>query len=141
ALIQGLEAVSEKQLPVVLPLHPRTRAKLDALGYDRAASPIRFIEPVGYFEMVWLLQHCSLVMTDSGGVQKEAFFFRRPCVTLRNETEWVELVAGGYNRLTGSRPDEITAAAEAMLAARPDYSVPLYGDGKSGEAIVKKLME
>lgn len=141
ALIQGLEAVSEKQLPVVLPLHPRTRAKLDALGYDRAASPIRFIEPVGYFEMVWLLQHCSLVMTDSGGVQKEAFFFRRPCVTLRNETEWVELVAGGYNRLAGSRPDEITAAAAAMLAARPDYSVPLYGDGKSGEAIEKKLME
>lgn len=141
ALIQGLEAVSEKQLPVVLPLHPRTRAKLDALGYDRAASSIRFIEPVGYFEMVWLLQHCSLVMTDSGGVQKEAFFFRRPCVTLRNETEWVELVAGGYNHLAGSRPDEITAAAAAMLAARPDYSVPLYGDGKSGEAIVKKLME
>lgn len=139
ALMQGLETVSAKHLPVVLPLHPRTRAKLEAMGYNRAASPIRFIEPVGYFEMVWLLQHCSLVMTDSGGVQKEAFFFRRPCVTLRNETEWVELVAGGYNRLAGSCPDEITAAAEAMLAARPDYSVPLYGDGKSGEFIVQQL--
>lgn len=141
ALITTLEEVSKKHLPVVLPLHPRTRAKLDAMGYNRAASPIRFIEPVGYFEMVWLLQHCSLVMTDSGGVQKEAFFFRRPCVTLRNETEWVELVAGGYNRLAGTVPSEIMAATETMLAATPDYSVPLYGDGKSGEMIVKKLVQ
>ena len=137
-LMAALEEVSEKHLPVVLPLHPRTRARLDEMGYDRTASPVRFIEPVGYFEMVWLLQHCSLVMTDSGGVQKEAFFFRRPCVTLRNETEWVELVAGGYNRLAGTVPSEILTAAETMLAAHPDYSVPLYGDGHSGEMIVKK---
>ena len=140
ALMTALEEVSKKHLPVVLPLHPRTRAKLDAMGYDRTASPVRFIEPVGYFEMVWLLQHCSMVMTDSGGVQKEAFFFRRPCVTLRNETEWVELVAGGYNRLAGTAPSEIMTAAETMLAAAPDYSVPLYGDGKSGEMIVRRLM-
>ena len=139
-LMTALEEVSEKHLPVVLPLHPRTRAKLDAMGYDRIASPIRFIEPVGYFEMVWLLQHCSLVMTDSGGVQKEAFFFRRPCVTLRNETEWVELVAGGYNRLAGTTPSEILSATKTMLAAAPDYSVPLYGDGHSGESIVSRLM-
>jgi UDP-GlcNAc3NAcA epimerase len=140
-LMTALEEVSGKHLPVVLPLHPRTRAKLDAMGYDRATSPIRFIEPVGYFEMVWLLQHCSLVMTDSGGVQKEAFFFRRPCVTLRNETEWVELVAGGYNRLAGTMPSEIMTATETMLAATPDYSVPLYGDGHSGELIIKKILE
>lgn len=140
ALMTALEEVSGKHMPVVLPLHPRTRAKLDAMGFDRVASPIRFIEPVGYFEMVWLLQHCSLVMTDSGGVQKEAFFFRRPCVTLRNETEWVELVAGGYNRLAGTVPSEILAATETMLAATPDYSVPLYGDGHSGESIVSRLV-
>ena len=127
-------------MPVVLPLHPRTRARLDEMGYDRAASPIWFIEPVGYFEMVWLLQHCSLVMTDSGGVQKEAFFFRRPCVTLRNETEWVELVAGGYNRLAGIAPSKILYVTEMMLSATPDYSVPLYGDGHSGELIVKELI-
>ena len=141
AMMTALEKVSKRELPVVLPLHPRTRARLDEMGYDRAASPIRFIEPVGYFEMVWLLQHCSLVMTDSGGVQKEAFFFRRPCVTLRNETEWVELVAGGYNRLAGTAPSEILSATETMLSAAPDYSVPLYGDGKSGEMIVEKLMQ
>ena len=140
-LMRGLEAVSENYFPVVLPLHPRTRAKLEAMGYDRTASPIQFIEPVGYFEMVWLLQHCSLVMTDSGGVQKEAFFFRRPCVTLRNETEWVELVAGGYNRLAGIAPSKIRYVTEMMLAAHPDYSVPLYGDGKSGEMIAEKLVD
>ena len=138
-LMTALEEASKRELPVVLPLHPRTRAKLDAMGYDRTASPVRFIEPVGYFEMVWLLQHCSLVMTDSGGVQKEAFFFRRPCVTLRNETEWVELVEGGYNRLAGASPSKILYVTEMMLAAHPDYSVPLYGDGKSGAFIVQQL--
>ena len=140
SLMTALEEVSKRELPVVLPLHPRTRSRLDEMGYDRNSSPIWFIDPVGYFEMVWLLQHCMLVMTDSGGVQKEAFFFRRPCVTLRNETEWVELVAGGYNRLAGVAPSKILYVTEVMLAATPDYSVPLYGDGHSGEQIARKLI-
>lgn len=140
SIITALETVSREQMPVVLPLHPRTKGKLGALNYDFATSPVRFIEPVGYFEMIWLLQHCSLVMTDSGGVQKEAFFFQRPCVTLRNETEWVELVSNGFNCLSGTETAKIIDAVKTMLSRTLDYATPLYGDGHAGEAIVAQIM-
>ncbi len=140
SIVSALETVAREITAVVLPLHPRTKGKLDALGYDFSSSPIRFIEPVGYFEMIWLLQNCSLVMTDSGGVQKEAFFFQRPCVTLRNETEWVELVEGGYNRLAGTSETSILTSVQEMMVSSLDYSVPLYGDGAAGDFIVSELM-
>ncbi|WP_410966352.1 UDP-N-acetylglucosamine 2-epimerase, partial [Salmonella sp. SAL4449] len=85
--------------PVVLPLHPRTRGVIERLGLK---LEVQVIDPVGYLEMIWLLQRSGLVLTDSGGVQKEAFFFGKPCVTMRDQTEWVELVTCGANVLVGA---------------------------------------
>jgi len=127
-------------VPVVLPLHPRTKNILK--GADIELLPgIHIIEPVGYLEMVYLIDHCQLVMTDSGGLQKEAFFFSRPCITLRDETEWVELVEGGYNVLAGADHSRILHAYSGMNALKTrDYSANLYGGGNASEVIVKELL-
>lgn len=137
-IIRALETISREQ-DVILPLHPRTRAKLEALNYDTRHSSIRFIEPVGYLEMIYLLDKCSLVMTDSGGLQKEAFFFRKYCITLRNETEWTELVDHGYNALAGNSYDKIIQAYREQ--PHPDFSTLLYGDGHAAKVIVDTLIQ
>lgn len=137
-IIRALETISREQ-DVILPLHPRTRAKLEALNYDMRHSSIRFIEPVGYLEMIYLLDKCSLVMTDSGGLQKEAFFFRKYCITLRNETEWTELVDHGYNALAGNSYDKIMQAYREQ--PHPDFSTLLYGDGHAAKVIVDTLIQ
>ncbi|MDD5090856.1 MAG: UDP-N-acetylglucosamine 2-epimerase (non-hydrolyzing) [Candidatus Wallbacteria bacterium] len=135
------EALSRIALttPVVLPLHPRTRSVLTSSGLSLPG--VEVIDPVGYLEMLWLLNHCSLVMTDSGGLQKEAFFSGRPCVTLRHETEWTELVDMGYNVLSGSDPDTIMAAYSALegRSFKPDLHV--FGDGHAAEKIIRILAE
>ncbi|HYI11715.1 MAG TPA: UDP-N-acetylglucosamine 2-epimerase (non-hydrolyzing) [Thermoanaerobaculia bacterium] len=135
-IMSALEAVAEER-PVILPVHPRTRKVMaDAgLAFDR----VKTIDPVGYFDMIHLLEHARVVMTDSGGVQKEAFFFKSPCVTLRSETEWVELVEAGANFLSGNTKEEILAAYGRALAARPDWSIPLYGAGDGGKRILDAL--
>lgn len=139
-IFEALEHISQ-ELPVVLPLHPRTRSKLADIGYDFANSKIRFIEPVGYLEMVWLLKQCELVMTDSGGLQKEAYFFRKYCVTMRDETEWVELVENGFNRLAGSDTDRIVkCVTELRQKEQCGFENRLYGCGDAGNAIVKVLL-
>lgn len=125
---------------VVLPLHPRTRSVLaQAPEIAAMTKQITVIDPVGYLDMNNLERHARLIMTDSGGVQKEAFFARVPCVTLREETEWVELVKAGYNILAGSDPQRIAAAVEQALSAKPDWDNPLYGDGKAAYSIVEHL--
>jgi UDP-GlcNAc3NAcA epimerase len=105
-----------REIPVILPLHPRTRKKINAYDFlftnnnsqfKHNTSHFMIIEPVGYFEMVYLLERCSIVMTDSGGLQKEAYFFGKPCVTLRDETEWVELVQNGCNSVAGTDTESI----------------------------------
>ena len=101
------------QVPVVMPLHPRTRKSIDRLGIPLGA--VQAIDPVGYLEMVWLLANCSLVVTDSGGLQKEAFFFRKPCVTTRDETEWTELVDLGWNQLVGAGASKVASAVRRWL--------------------------
>jgi len=136
AIVHALEQVAQ-DLPVVLPLHPRTRRLLDQHGLRLAR--VRALEPVGYFDMLKLLEGCSLVLTDSGGLQKEAYFLHRPCITLRDETEWVELVEGGYNVLAGADPERIARARLTLERTRPDWSRPLYGDGHAGERIVHAL--
>ncbi|HCD08786.1 MAG TPA: UDP-N-acetylglucosamine 2-epimerase (non-hydrolyzing), partial [Thermoanaerobacter sp.] len=99
AIIKGLCKVA-KEVPVILPLHPRTRKALETYKLiEEAGAYLKLIEPIGYLDMVMLEQNARLIATDSGGVQKEAFFYRVPCVTLRTETEWVELVDAGWNRL------------------------------------------
>lgn len=138
-IFDALENLS-KSLPVVLPLHPRTRSKLMALNYDFSNSKICFIDPVGYLEMVWLLKNCELVMTDSGGLQKEAYFFRKYCVTMRDETEWVELVENGFNLLAGSDSDRILKCIrELRLKNQVEFENRLYGKGDAGKKVLEVL--
>ena len=117
-------AAEAQKYPIVLPLHPRTRDAAKAAGIDFAQSGVRVIEPVGYLDMCRLLQSANIVLTDSGGLQKEAYFHRVPCVTLRNETEWVETVEYGWNRLW-TVPDY-----------RPRRPILEYGDGHAAEEIL-----
>lgn len=134
-----LETISE-DIPVVLPLHPRTLGKLKNMGYDFDHSKIYFIDPVGYLEMVWLLKNCNLVMTDSGGLQKEAYFFGKYCVTMRDETEWVELVENGFNLLAGSDSVRILECVKKLrLRNKVGFENRLYGNGDAGDKIVEIL--
>lgn len=134
-ILRGLHGVAES-MPVVLPLHPRTAA---AVKRARIALDLTVIDPVGYLDMVSLIQGSRAVITDSGGLQKDAYFFKRPCVTLRDETEWTELVEGGFNRLAGARPELIHDAFQEALSSHPDFSVELYGGGRAGQSIVAEL--
>ena len=135
-IIDALEEIAVR-LPVILPLHPRTRKHLLKMGLK--LQRVRTIEPVGYLDMICLLHGCKAVFTDSGGVQKEAYFFQKPCITLREETEWVELVEHGYNCLVGADKEKIIGAEQGFIHRARDFSVPLYGDGRAGEKIVEIL--
>lgn len=126
-----------KTKQVVLPLHPRTKAILDDL-FDLSPN-ISIIEPVGYLEMVFLIMNSSLVMTDSGGLQKEAFFFKKPCITLRDETEWVELTDNQYNVLVGADKNKILDAFTSF-DFNQNYDRDLYGAGSASKRIVDKLI-
>lgn len=129
--------------PVVWPLHPRTRQRIEATGALAALrdSGVILIDPVGYLDMVELERDAALVATDSGGVQKEAFFFGVPCVTLRDETEWVELVEAGWNRL--APPTDVAAVVAALRASLGvrGREVRPYGDGDAAERIVAGLRD
>lgn len=135
-----------QDLPVVLPLHPRTGARLEALlpgvlQEMKDSNVLHLIPPVSFLEMIDLEATCSLVLTDSGGVQKEAFFFAKPAVILREETEWVEIVANGNALLTGPDPERILDATR-RLRATTDFSYPpYYGDGKAAEFICQSLLD
>ena len=131
-----VETLSKLPLPVVVPAHPRLRAAMSVAGVP-AGSNVRFIDPAGYIEMMALTRHARVVLTDSGGLQKEAYWLGVPCVTLRDETEWVETVATGWNTLAGVDGARISAAAHA--AAKPAARPPLYGDGHAAARIVEAL--
>lgn len=128
------------EVPVILPLHPRTRAAIATLDAPQASPNLRLVAPVGYLDMVMLEKHARLVATDSGGVQKEAFFHRVPCVTLRDETEWVELVDLGWNRLASPTwaPREVARVLREAMGATGREGTP-YGQGTAAEAIVDLL--
>ena len=123
--------------PVVLPLHPRTRARLEAAALlERLDGRVRLTPPLGYLDFTALLLHARAVLTDSGGVQKEAYLAGVPCLTLRSVTEWTETVDAGWNTLVDLDADAAVAALERPLPAeRP----PLYGDGRAGERVVAAL--
>ena len=140
AIFEALQEIS-KEMPIILPLHPRTKQKLKSANINTTYSQINIIDPVGYLEMVWLLENCSLVMTDSGGLQKEAYFFNKACITLRDETEWIELVEHGYNILAGANREKIIRAFNQMQNFKiPNNKSNLYGNGDSSKKIVKALL-
>jgi UDP-GlcNAc3NAcA epimerase len=118
--------------PVVFPVHPRTRAALDAEGIELAGN-VRALPPLGYLDFAALASQARVILTDSGGVQKEAYWYEVPCVTLRENTEWVETVETGWNRLAGSDPEVIVQAARD--ATQPSQHPPLYGDGHAADSI------
>lgn len=126
-----------QEISVILPLHPRTRKMLSRWGLDEKS--VQVVEPVGYLSMLKLLKICELVLTDSGGLQKEAYFLSKPCVTLRDETEWTELTAGGYNRLAGSDPDRILDCVEKMRGHKVVFDPELYGSGQAAKKIVDAI--
>ena len=131
------EIAKEKQ--VILPLHPRTKSILEQGSYD--VSNLTIIDPVGYLNMVWLIDHCDLVMTDSGGLQKEAFFFSKPCITLRDETEWVELIENRVNVLVGANKAKILDAFKNNSTfSNANTTLDLYGGGYASERIVTELL-
>jgi len=123
---------------VIIPVHPRTKKILQAGDYD--TDNLTIIDPVGYLNMVWLIDHCELVMTDSGGLQKEAFFFNKPCITMRDETEWVELIESNCNILAGADKNKILEAYRSHTFSKK-FNADLYGAGEASGRIVKILLE
>jgi len=136
-IIQALDEIAENT-PVILPLHPRARKKLDV--YGMVIKNITCIEPVGYFDMLTLLNETKAVFTDSGGLQKEAYFFKKPCITLRDETEWVELVENGFNVLVGADARMITVAERELNLEGELQDTDLYGNGQAGNRIIQLLL-
>ncbi len=134
ALVTLLESMPD---PVVLPLHPRTRARLRAHGLaKRAAGAAQLTPPLGYLEFASLLHHAKAVLTDSGGIQKEAYLAQIPCITLRDATEWTETIETGWNTLVGL---DAQGALAALAKPKPATHPALYGDGRAGERVVAAI--
>jgi len=135
-IFEALEVIA-KEKQVILPLHPRTKKIIQNLGLK--LKNITIIEPVGYLEMVWLLDNSDMVITDSGGLQKEAFFFKKSCITLRDETEWVELIENKFNVLAGADKEKILDIYN-NFEFNYNFEIDLYGNGKASERIIKELL-
>lgn len=141
-----LKMVNDHDLPVVLPLHPRTREKLkgstssELLRSLEANERFHLLPPVGFLAMTALEQQARIVLTDSGGVQKEAYFFGRPCVILRAETEWIELVENGMAILADADPARVANAIEHFLFRHAQMKEGLFGDGRAAEHICAELL-
>lgn len=134
AIVELLNQLSEEST-IILPLHPRTLTALVRIGGKGLSQAVQVISPVGYLEMTWLLANCQLVITDSGGLQKEAYFHHKPCLTLREETEWVELVEAGWNKLMS--PFEWNSSKIKTINFNANKKENLYGFGNAA----KKIME
>lgn len=136
-IFSAFDKIAENTMPVIVPLHPRTDKQLGLL--DLNLKHVRLIKPVSYFEMLVLEKNANIIMTDSGGVQKEAYWFGVPCITIRNETEWVETVTAGCNTLVEADSENIVRAV-----AEIKHTVPvkgLYGDGNASKLIANLLSE
>ena len=136
-IISILNAINEETV-VIMPIHPGTRRKLHQ---NNVHPKFKMIDPVGYFDMIRLLKDCLYVVTDSGGLQKEAFFFHKYCVTLREQTEWVELVENGVNFICGSNQGKVEEAIRVIKNRTFPTRMSLYGDGNAGINIVTALFE
>jgi UDP-GlcNAc3NAcA epimerase len=136
AIVAALNEINETK-KVVMTVHPRTRKIIENSGLQ---INFKCIDPVGYLDMILLLQKCDLVMTDSGGLQKEAYFFHKPCITLRDQTEWVELVENGYNSIVGVDRERIRTAFHHFATTQIVFDKELYGGGSAGANIIDTLL-
>lgn len=134
-IINALNQVN-REIPVIIPMHPRTRKLAKESGIN---MEFLMIDPVGYLTMLDLLAKCRLVITDSGGLQKEAYFAGKPCVTARNETEWIELVQAGVNLLAGPDTARIEHSVRSLINSEISFQEEMYGHGRSAEKIVTVL--
>ncbi|WP_163527009.1 non-hydrolyzing UDP-N-acetylglucosamine 2-epimerase [Halobacillus ihumii] len=134
-----LEALQQLKMEVVLPLHPRTKNKIKQFKLTSmiSAPSIKLIEPLNYLDMLAIASKAKVILTDSGGLQKEAYMLRVPCITLRDETEWGETVKHGWNHLVGSSTQQILKTADTIRT--PKEQPALFGDGKTSHAIVEIL--
>jgi len=148
AIFRGIDSIANKEkIPVILPLHPRTSKALNNnmdidLRKEIEANPfIRIIDPVSFFDILMLEKQCRLIMTDSGGVQKEAYFNQKPCIILRSETEWIEIIEQGVGILADADETNIVNAYETLIKKTDLNYPPIFGDGKAARFICKELIE
>jgi UDP-N-acetylglucosamine 2-epimerase len=141
SILKALKEIG-KDFPVILPLHPRTKKMMRVQRLIKEAKGIRLIDPVSYFDMLKLEKNAKAILTDSGGVQKEAYWFRVPCITLRDETEWMETIQGGWNVLVGTETEKIVEEVRKRVGRKhPSKGTGLFGDGKASGKIVQILSE
>ena len=142
AISQALDDAAGFTATVVLALHPRTRKSLSEKSIH-LSKRIKVIEPTPYLETISLLRNAKAIITDSGGMQKEAFFLHTPCLTLRDETEWIETIACGANQLVGADTKKTAHAIEKLLSEewKPDFSGKPYGQGNAANSIIKSLIK
>ncbi|MGB0370667.1 MAG: non-hydrolyzing UDP-N-acetylglucosamine 2-epimerase [Opitutales bacterium] len=139
--IKGLEEIGART-QVIFPLHPRTRNRIEGLGVKLSDFPsINFIDPVGYFEMAALTKNAEKIITDSGGLQKEAFFHKVPCLILRNETEWTELVGSGWSQLVSCDRDSLIESYQAAVRPVDSQKTDFFGDGDAAGIILRTIVE
>ncbi|ANY86033.1 MULTISPECIES: non-hydrolyzing UDP-N-acetylglucosamine 2-epimerase [Pseudomonas] len=138
-ILRGLAKIAQS-VPVVLPIHPRTRKLIEDYGLEQWLEPLCVVQPLAFLDMVALEQAAKAIITDSGGVQKEAFFYQVPCITMRDETEWVETVQLGWNQLVGASCSRIVEAFEHIPNIVAHSQIAPYGDGFASRKIVEKLM-
>lgn len=136
-ILYALNIIS-KQNPVILPLHPRTKNIIN--NNLPKFKNIIFCEPLGYLEMIYLIKNSKIVFTDSGGLQKESYFFQKPSLILRNETEWIELVKAGYAKIVGSDKNTILDSFNFFMNNEVNFDKKLYGDGKASQFIVEQII-
>jgi len=137
-ILKGLDAVS-KELSLIWPVHPRSKKLIDQLNFDVNNDRFKVIDPVGYLHFVYLEKNAKMIFTDSGGIQKEAYFFQVPCITLRDETEWVETIESGLNILTGSNRERIIKAYYNKVEQNCFTKKGLFGDGHASDKIVEVI--
>lgn len=128
-----IDALNESKKEIILPLHPRTKKYMESYGL-KFNNNIKVIEPVGYLEMLLLEENSSKILTDSGGVQKEAFFMKKPCITMRDETEWVETVENGWNVIVGTDKEKILDNIMNFVPLKEQKSI--FGNGEAGKKII-----
>ena len=141
AIMRTIDSMKEK---IIFPIHPRTRMRLDELNINMERKNIKIIDPVSYTDILKLLHHANIVLTDSGGLQKDAFWSKTPCITLREKTEWIETVEMGVNTITGANPKKIRDAVKDFFnndEMKGRFNSNPFGDGEASKKIIKIIKE